>query len=335
MGIATGPDLAAEVHRLRDALIGAVRVALPVPGRGSTPDRFRALYEVAYRDVELARLAEAHHDAHAIAADLGRELRPGLYGVWAARGPEPLVATAFEHGYRVTGIVPWCTGVGIVDRALVVARTSDIAGGRRELLLDLGAQEGSVVKTSQQWCSPAFAATGTASMRFEGSIAATAVLGEPDAYARRSGFWHGAIGVAACWAGGLGGLVDHYTALWQRTDGHSFARLGGAGAWSEAAASLVTKAAFDIDTNPDDYRSAQARARSVRHVVERACMFAMEDLAVGAGPGPLAFDPTTVTRTQQLALYIRQCHGERDLEPLGRSLIAVPAAAAGDTQLAV
>jgi hypothetical protein len=28
-----------------------------------------------------------------------------------------------------------------------------------------------------------------------------------------------------------------------------------------------------------------------------------------------------VARTQQLQLYLRQCHGARDLEPLGRAVI--------------
>ena len=74
----------------------------------------------------------------------------------------------------------------------------------------------------------------------------------------------------------------------------------------------------EIDTNPSDIAAAQARARSVRHVIERACVTVMDDLAVGAGPEPLAYDADILQRTQQLQLYIRQCHGERDLAPLGK-----------------
>ncbi len=47
----------------------------------------------------------------------------------------------------------------------------------------------------------------------------------------------------------------------------------------------------------------------------------VDELGVGAGPEPLAFDEAIVARTQQLQLYIRQCHGERDLAPLGRHQI--------------
>jgi alkylation response protein AidB-like acyl-CoA dehydrogenase len=310
-----------ERRDLRDRLAAAVAVRLPAPGSGWTGERFHALSEIARNDLELARLAEAHHDAHAIASDLGVELADGLYGVWAATGSEPLVATPDRDGYCISGVVPWCTGIGIVDRALVAAKTVAEDGTEHGLLIDLGVGDGVDVAAARPWVSPAFASAGTGSLRFEAMVPPACILGAPDSYFGRPGFWHGAIGVAACWSGGLRGLVDLYTNVWRRSDGHSLALLASASAWANAIESVLAKAASDIDKCPDDTAIAEARARSVRHVVERACTMAMDDFAVGAGPEPLAFDLEIIARTQQLQLYIRQCHGPRDMEPLGRYLL--------------
>ena len=113
---------------MRAALAAAVAEDLPRPGGGSTARRFRALHDLAHRDLELARLAEAHHDARAIASELGAVLHDGsLYAVWAAAGPEPLTMEAIDGGrrFRMRGVASWCTGAGIVDRALVTVRLGD------------------------------------------------------------------------------------------------------------------------------------------------------------------------------------------------------------------
>jgi alkylation response protein AidB-like acyl-CoA dehydrogenase len=315
MTLGSSPD------ELRRALQLAVGDAPPVPGRGSTVERFRALFDCGATDLELARLAEAHHDAVAIAAELGGAtgagVRPGaLYGVWAASGEDPLTVHRIGGGWHVRGTVPWCTGVGVVDRALVTAGSDD-----GPVLLDVAVSDGSPTSGSATWASPAFAATGTQSLRFDLDLPLTAVLGAPGEYLERPGFWHGAIGVSACWAGGLHGLLHLHLARWRRHDPHALAHLGSAVSWSRAAVDVLVAAAREIDAAPLDRDVAQARARRARHLVERACVAAMADLAVGAGPEPLAFDDAILRRTQQLELYIRQCHGERDVEPLGRHVI--------------
>ena len=304
---------------LRDALAEVAAVLLPLPGSGDTSGRLFALSEVARRDLELARLAEAHYDAQAIAAEMGADLvENSLYGVWAASGPDPLVARRTPDGFAISGTVAWCTGVGIVDRALVTASSSDAHGNPQGLLLDVAVADATVVDDGLAWVSPAFAATRTASMRFAASLPASALIGGPDSYLDRPGFWHGAICVSACWVGGVRGLLDRYQQRWRRDDPHALAHLGSAAAWVDALDAVLGRAGTEIDTNPSDIAAAQARARSVRHVIERACVTVMDDLAVGAGPEPLAYDADILQRTQQLQLYIRQCHGERDLAPLGK-----------------
>ena len=297
---------------MRKSLL-AVADPLPTPGGGQTRARLAGLAAIAVQDLELARLAEAHHDAHAIAAELDHCLVEGaLYGVWAASGPNPLTATATASGLHLVGTLPWCSGIGIVDRALVTAGDS---------LIDVAVSDGEPGDAMMAWASPAFAATGTGSIHFDVDVNRDAQVGESGSYLSRAGFWHGAICVSACWAGGALGLVDLHLARWRRQEPHALARLGSALAWADALTAILDRAASEIDASPTNAVSAQRRARSVRHAVERICTQIIDDLGVGAGPEPLAFDRDIVERTQQLQLYIRQCHGERDTEPIGRDAL--------------
>ena len=73
-------------------LIEQDRLAVPLPGRGLTVQRWRALAELAAEDLDLGRLAEAHLDALAILAELhgpaSAQSPPGQrWAVWAAEPP--------------------------------------------------------------------------------------------------------------------------------------------------------------------------------------------------------------------------------------------------------
>jgi len=89
-----------------------------------------------------------------------------------------------------------------------------------------------------------------------------------------------------------------------------------AAAWSMQTALQV--AGNEIDAAWDDCDAAQARALSVRHVVEQGCTDILRRLARAYGPHPLAMDRAVSRRYQELDLYVRQSHSERDLEALGR-----------------
>lgn len=56
---------------------------------------------------------------------------------------------------------------------------------------------------------------------------------------------------------------------------------------------------------------------TVRHLVEQACSDVLRRFARAYGPYPLAIHEETAQRYQELDLYLRQSHGERDLESLG------------------
>jgi hypothetical protein len=148
-------------------------------------------------------------------------------------------------------------------------------------------------------------------------IAKSNIIGTPDWYLHRPGFWHGACGPAACWAGGALGLVD-YAQSQHRDDAHTLAHLGAMRAAAWALQTYLDAAGNEIDRDPSGGDAAQARALTVRHLVEQACGDVLRRLGRAYGPRALAFDANVSRRYQELDLYIRQSHAERDLEVLGQ-----------------
>ena len=80
---------------------------LPLPGRGRTIERWRALADVARDDLSVARIVEGHADAVAILDELGAAARTGLLGVWAAH-PQGVTASGCEGGWILEGRKPYC-----------------------------------------------------------------------------------------------------------------------------------------------------------------------------------------------------------------------------------
>ena len=84
-------------------------------------------------------------------------------------------------------------------------------------------------------------------------------------------------------------------------------------AWLEAAGR-------EIDREPGDRAAAEVRALTMRHLIEQAATDVLRRFARAYGPQPLAMDAECSRRYHEADLYLRQCHGERDLESLGRAL---------------
>jgi alkylation response protein AidB-like acyl-CoA dehydrogenase len=298
-------------------------LSLPDPASGHTADRHRRLTEIGRADLRVARIAEAHTDAVSILHEAGRREAPGkLYGVWAAEDPSCDLLLVDGDGatsaYVLTGTKAFCTGATIVDRALVTVRREGIAH-----LLDLDVRDARVTFDNTGWRTPAFAETLTAVATFDDlEVAADDVVGAPGWYLDRVGFWHGACGPAACWAGGAIGLVDQTIECGMRKgpDPHRDAQLGALAGLRWQLLAVLDVAGREIDSDPCDVTAAMQRALMLRHTVERAAT-AIIDLAGRAmGPRPLIQDPEIVRRVGELQLYIRQHHDEHDLESVGRSL---------------
>ena len=275
--------------------------------------------EIGREDLSLARLAEAHWDAVAILAEAGRSPASGaLYGVWAAEKPgQALRLTAQPSGgFTLSGQKAWLSGAGLVARALVTA------GEPQSLLVDvdLRAHADRITFDGADWKTEAFRETQTATGQFDAvPVETSEVIGDAGWYTRRKGFWHGACGPAACWAGGAAGLVD-FALRTTRRDAHTTAHLGAMRADVWALEAYLDAAGGEIDADADHGSDARVRALTVRHLVEQACTDLLRRLPRALGPAPLAMDQDFQRRYQELDLYLRQSHAERDLEALGRGL---------------
>ena len=177
---------------------------LPLPGRGATAERFAGLADLGTVDLDLARLAEAHADAVAIRADLGRspDRATGCGGSGRrTRRPTRCRPAGTATGWLLDGTKPWCSGAGLLrprpghgpHRRRLPAlrrrprRARRDAGGRH---LAGGGDAG------QRQPLGALRATSRRSR----SAARTTTCSRP-------GFWHGAVGVAAVWWGGARGVA--------------------------------------------------------------------------------------------------------------------------------
>jgi alkylation response protein AidB-like acyl-CoA dehydrogenase len=307
----TSEEIVRRLHTL-------IKEELPLPASGRTPERHAKLRAAGLEDLSLARLAEAHWDAVAILAEAGRNPKnDAVYGVWASEAPGCTLHLEMRGGaYELSGKKIFCSGTGLIDRALVTV------GSPQPLLvdIDLMSEENSISCDQSAWATQAFCETHTGSVSFNSCLIDTSsVIGTPNWYLERTGFWHGACGPAACWAGGAEGLLQ-YASSNNRKDTHTLAHLGAMHSSIWAMRCCLASAGQEIDENPDDYEEARIRALTLRHLVEQHCTDVLRRFARAFGPFPLSMDDKSSQRYQELDLYLRQCHAERDLEQLGSKL---------------
>ncbi len=292
---------------------------LPLPGSGQTWRRFETLATWAAGDLSFGRLAEGHVDALAILAEAGcRPISPrAIYGVWAARNPiGGVIATHTEEGWHLSGHKPFCSGNGLIDRALVTAETDD---GYR--LFDISLAEHVIRTHPNSW--PAVGMSGSLSdtLDFGGPpIPASHAIGGPEFYLDRPGFWFGAVGVAACWYGGASGLVSNLSAsLGSNPSDLVLAELGYAVAHVDAMRDILMNAARSIDDDPEDAKDdASRRALVVRHAVHHSTTEVLRHAAAAGGARPLCHDQEQAQRAADLYVYLAQHHGPQDAMHLGR-----------------
>ena len=290
---------------------------LPLPGGGDTAQRWRRLAELAEVDIVAARLAEAHADAVAIMAELAEyEAKPGqLWGVWAAESRDA-VLSAHGGGNAATldGTKVWCSGAGLCTHALITARLD--SGERGLFAVDLG--HAGVRPLPSGWRNLGMAESDTRSVQFSNVPAIP--IGRAGEYLTRPGFWHGAIGVAACWLGGARSVAAplNARAAEDSADPHTLAHLGAVDAALAAGEAMLCYAAAAIDEDPLNRKGmAELVARRTRAVIETAVEETITRTGRALGPAPLCQDAAHAKRVADLSVYVRQSHAERDLERLG------------------
>jgi alkylation response protein AidB-like acyl-CoA dehydrogenase len=295
---------------MRD-FVAAVK-ELPLPGGGHTAERLLGLAELGRQDPVRARLGEGHADAMAILAELGVAVSDGEraapWGVWAAVPQSVRAEPPGADGlWELDGDRPWCSGAGVCAFALVTAQAAD---GPRLFAVDL-AQPG-VTPLENTWPAVGMARSDSRTVRFR--RARGVPVGRPGEYVNRPGFWHGGIGVAACWYGGAVGVADRLRET-VRDDPHARAHLGAVDARLAAARALLLDAARRIDAEPQ--KVDERLARQVRAVAEATATEVIDRVGRALGAAPLCLDPEHAARVADLTVYLRQSHAERDLERLG------------------
>ncbi|MGY4654018.1 acyl-CoA dehydrogenase [Mycobacterium sp. URHB0021] len=291
---------------------------LPMPGSGDTAQRWLRLAELTATDVVAGRLAEAHTDAVAILAELGGP-RPGpgqLWGVWAAESHDAALSARDDRdAVTLDGTKVWCSGATLCTHALITARLGSGDRGLFAMTLDQPA----VRPLRRTWCNPGMAESDTRSVQFSGATASA--VGKAGEYLSRPGFWHGGIGVSACWLGGARAVAAplYASAAKGSADPHTLAHLGAVDAALAAGQALLMAAAADVDADPLNRKGeAELIARRTRAVVETAVEESIHRTARALGPAPLSQDAQHARRVADLTIYVRQSHAERDLEQLGR-----------------
>jgi alkylation response protein AidB-like acyl-CoA dehydrogenase len=314
------PTSAAALMR---SLAGGPLLDLPLPGGGQTRRRFGALIALGESDLTVGRLAEAHLDAIAILAELGSALaqRPSdsVWAVWAAEPPTARVSatTVLGDGWLLNGRKAWCSGAGGSSHALVTAHADD---GPRLFAVDL--DQVGVRAMDDPWPAAALSGTDTRTVEFSNAVA-TAV-GGPGDYVNRTGFWHGAVGVAAVWFGGAVGVARTLLGAGQRRPLSEIdtVHLGAVGAALAGGRAALNLAAESFDDDPTDTAGRVAiTARSTRAVVEAAAAEVIDRVGRALGAAPLALDGDHSRRVADLTLYVRQSHADRDLADLGKRMV--------------
>ena len=293
---------------------------MPLPGGGATGERFARLREcAARRSIARADGRGAHRRVWPSWPRRVARRPPAASACGRRRGAQPNCLEGGPGRWRLRATVPWCTGAGLV----VEARWSPPTTNRvRPSSWSTWLARASSCSTPT-WRSTAFAATDTRTVAFDVALDDDEVVGLEGWYLDRPGFWHGAVGVAACWAGCATGLLQRVEPRW-KDEPHGLAHLGAIDAvrW-ELATVLDAAAAADRRRTrrrrrrppPSTARPPPRgrRRRGDRPRVERAL-----------GPAPMAMDAEVAEMIAACDLYRRQCHAERDLEQLGRLVIGDP-----------
>jgi alkylation response protein AidB-like acyl-CoA dehydrogenase len=314
----------ATSHDLRDLVVHG-HLDLPRPGQGRTEARLKALACLGSVDLSLARLAEGHADAVAILAEAGRTARAAtVYGVWAATSAAARVdGRPSAKGWELTGRKQFCSGAGTLDRALVTVETPE---GTR--LLDIDCHQPEIRLIPGTWPAVGMAESHSLDVSFDGAgVDGSDTVGDPGFYTDRPGFWHGSVGVAACWYGGARGLVQGLVSYLSSggADDHQLAHVGALTARCDAMALTLDDAARRIDADPDNRAgTAHWLALEVRHLIEQGCTEILERVGRAGGARPLSLDAVQSRRAADLYVYLRQHHAERDLAALGRHALEGP-----------
>jgi alkylation response protein AidB-like acyl-CoA dehydrogenase len=294
---------------------------LPLPGSGQTWRRFSSFAHWASKDLSAGRLCEGHGDALSILSEAGMTSTDrATYGVWASRSSVGgTFAERVPGGWRLRGSKSFCSGSGIIERALVTADSTD-----GYLMFDVAVDEQVINVVPNSWPAVGMADSKSETLEFGGPVISDdRLVGCPDFYTRRPGFWFGAAGVAACWYGGAVGLFNGLTeGFVGAPNDHVMADVGEAVAALEMIRQVLRFVADAIDEDPlDAGQRAHFLALVARQVAHDSAETVLARVASAGGARPLCLDAEQARRAADLYVYLSQHHGRVDAAELGRIAI--------------
>ncbi len=332
---AAGESPADDVAALGTAglLLAPLPRALGGRGWGSEPDGalplMRALRLIGRASLPLGRLFEGHcntlrllarHGTPAQCEVAAADARRGvLFGMWNTGDPAGLwldpAVDGPEGDLVLRGRKCFCSGAGLVERALVTAREGNAPP--RMVLVPL--PRGTARADLSRWTPTGMRASATGDVDFSGLPAPFGTLiGAPGDYTRQPGFSGGAWRFLAVQLGGIEALAEavreHLVRTGRGDDPHQAARFGRVATVAETARLWVREAAVlaeDVrpaspggDATPPE--RVVAYVDLARGAVERAALDALELAQRSVGLAAM-LRPAPVERiSRDLATYLRQ-----------------------------
>ncbi|MGI8556991.1 MAG: acyl-CoA dehydrogenase family protein, partial [Solirubrobacteraceae bacterium] len=254
-------------------------------------EEMHRLRDVARVHGSLARVLDGHYNAIerlTLARVLGEsEIRAVvsgelLFGVWGAdpvgeEGEPAQLESGVLHGVKT-----FCSGAGVVDRALVVA--SEQSGARRLVYLD-AAQ--SAVRVDRSWyAGPGLRASESHRVQFDGAEV-IAVLGKRDELLREPYFSRDAARSSATWVGVCESVVERSVDLLSAR-----APVGDLNALAAARMQVAARTAGlwleRAGARADAGELSAATALEARWAITGACREVMRQAAESCGSRPLA-----------------------------------------------
>lgn len=309
------------------ALAAAGLLLAPLPrslgglGWGSEPagalPLLRVLRLLGRASLPLGKLFEGHvtalyllsrHGTPVQRRSVATDVRNGaLFGVWYADDAVGLRLDPTPGGLVLQGRKRFCSGAGLVERALVIAREGDAPPRMVLVALPRGTERADL----SRWTPLGMRASVSGEVDLSGLLAPPgALIGAPGDYLRQPGFSGGAWRFLAVQLGGIEAIAELTRAHLERTgrggDPHQAARFGRMVTLAETARLWVRDAATLAEDDVVQPNRVVAYVDLARGAVERAALDVLELAQRSVGLTAM-LRPSPVERVaRDLATYLRQ-----------------------------
>ncbi len=311
-----GDYLPAALCRLRQCgLMGAEILARPKV-------LSRSLVQVAEIDLSLARLYEGHVNGLALVTMHGDASlfhdSGSILGVWGADHLTRGVTLKVDNNLK--GTKRFCSGLGVIDTAVVTAKTAD---GQRMVLVDVTDSDRQDLTT---WNMAGMQTSRSGDFTFDGlTVDEGALLGAPGAFAIEPHLVGGVWRIAAVQAGGTLGLLNAAIAA-LHTRGHleaepQIARLAPLVARALASLPYIARTARMVSRAPKDTEAAVAQSIAARLLTEEIAQNAITAVEQSVGLAMFDVDHPVGRRARDLAAYLRQVARDALLQRMGRTFL--------------